>query len=405
MSVGHNTRLLVLDNLSAARTALRALGVEEAGVEIMAPKAVHYVLKVERIPLRAAHILKQEMLSLGGEAAVPRGVLALAVEESDVILMGTVRQLRRLAEKLRHQYFGLPQLGEEILGVLARAEEPPSGVLDCRGRPLVLGERTLVMGILNVTPDSFSDGGLYLDPEKALARAQEMVAEGADLIDVGAVSTRPGHLPVPPEEEWRRLEPVLGPLVRSVNVPVAVDTWRAETARAALEAGVHLINDQWALRGDPALAAVAARYGAPVILMHNQDHRTYRDLMGDIIRFLREGIRLAEEAGIPPEKIIVDPGIGFGKDTAQNLEVLQHLGELRSLGKPILLGTSRKSVIGNTLGLPVGERLEGTAATVALGIAQGADIVRVHDVAAMVRVARMTDAIVRRRPGERQNHG
>jgi dihydropteroate synthase len=394
--VEYRTRVVLLDNLEEAKKVLREIGAEEAGVEIMAPKAIHRVIRVKNIPLRAAHVLKQEMLALGGEAAVSREVMALTATASDVLLMGTLKQFRRLAEKLRHQYFGLPRLAEEIGNVLKSVEGSGPRVLDCRGRSLVLGERTLVMGILNVTPDSFSDGGLYLEPEQAIRRAEEMVEEGADIIDVGAVSTRPGHTPVPPEEEWRRLAPVLEELVKRVSVPVSVDTWRAATARAALEAGVHMINDQWALAADPELARVVAGYQVPVVLMHNQDHRHYEDLMGDIIGFLRRGIEAAEEAGVPPEKIIVDPGIGFGKDTEQNLEVLHRLGELKSLGRPILLGTSRKSVIGNVLGLPVGERLEGTAATVALGIAQGADIVRVHDVKAMVRVARMADAIVRR---------
>ncbi|MCR4420337.1 MAG: dihydropteroate synthase [Clostridia bacterium] len=385
-----------LANRTEAETALRSIGVEEAGVAIMAPKAVHRVIKVENIPLRAAHILKQEMLSLGGEAAVSREVMALTADKSEVILMGTLRQFERLTEKLRHQYFGLPSLAEQLSALLRHAEGRPVRLLDCRGRRLVVGERTLVMGILNVTPDSFSDGGLYLDPGKALARAQEMVAEGADLIDVGGVSTRPGHTPVPAEEEWRRLAPVLGRLAETVEAPISVDTWRAEVARRALETGAHLINDQWGLQADPDLARVAARYGAPVILMHNQEHREYRDLMGDILRFLRRGIEIAERSGLTRDRLIADPGIGFGKDTEQNLEVLHRLPELRSLGLPILIGTSRKSVIGNTLGLPVEERLEGTAATVALGIAFGADIIRVHDVKAMVRVARMTDAVVRR---------
>ncbi|MDH7573348.1 MAG: dihydropteroate synthase [Clostridia bacterium] len=385
-----------LANRTEAETALRSIGVEEAGVAIMAPKAVHRVIKVENIPLRAAHILKQEMLSLGGEAAVSREVMALTADKSEVILMGTLRQFERLTEKLRHQYFGLPSLAEQLSALLRHAEGRPVRLLDCRGRRLVVGERTLVMGILNVTPDSFSDGGRYLDPGKALARAQEMVAEGADLIDVGGVSTRPGHTPVPAEEEWRRLAPVLGRLAETVEAPISVDTWRAEVARRALETGAHLINDQWGLQADPDLARVAARYGAPVILMHNQEHREYRDLMGDILRFLRRGIEIAERSGLTRDRLIADPGIGFGKDTEQNLEVLHRLPELRSLGLPILIGTSRKSVIGNTLGLPVEERLEGTAATVALGIAFGADIIRVHDVKAMVRVARMTDAVVRR---------
>ncbi|WP_281277602.1 dihydropteroate synthase [Thermodesulfitimonas autotrophica] len=251
------------------------------------------------------------------------------------------------------------------------------------------------MGILNVTPDSFSDGGRYETVEAAKARAIEMVAQGADIIDIGGESTRPGHTPVDAAEEMRRVLPVLEAVIPAVPVPVSIDTSKAAVARAALAAGAHIVNDQWALRDEGMAEAVAAA-GAPVVLMHNQKGTAYRDLMADIIAYFNERIAFAVSAGIPRERIIIDPGIGFGKTPEQNLEVMRRLEELNALGCPILIGTSRKSFIGYALDLPVSERMEGTAATVAVGIMKGADIVRVHDVKEMVRVARMTDALKRK---------
>ncbi|MGO0123094.1 dihydropteroate synthase [Desulfothermobacter acidiphilus] len=250
------------------------------------------------------------------------------------------------------------------------------------------------MGILNVTPDSFSDGGRYSTVEAARARALEMVEEGADIIDLGGESTRPGHTPVPPEEELRRIIPVLEAILPELPVPVSVDTSKAVVAEEVLRKGAHLINDQRAL-ADPGMASVVARYEVPVVLMHNPPSPRYRELMGDIIDHLSERVDCALASGIPREHLILDPGIGFGKTPEQNLEVLRRLEELKSLGLPLLVGPSRKSFIGYALGLPVEERLEGTAAAVAVSIVKGADIVRVHDVKAMVRVARMTDALVR----------
>lgn len=257
------------------------------------------------------------------------------------------------------------------------------------------GERTYIMGVINVTPDSFSGDGVAGRPQDALEQALAFESEGADLIDVGAESTRPGHTPISTEEELERLLPVLDILASRVKLPLSVDTYKATVARRALEAGVSMINDVWGLKADPELGRVAAERRVPLVLMHNQHGTDYRDLMGDILASLRRSVGRALEAGVPRENIIVDPGIGFGKTPGQNLVVLRRLRELRSLGYPLLVGTSRKSVIGYVLDLPVEERLEGTAATVALSIAEGADMVRVHDVKAMVRVARMCDAIVR----------
>ncbi|KKM11422.1 dihydropteroate synthase [Clostridiales bacterium PH28_bin88] len=258
------------------------------------------------------------------------------------------------------------------------------------------------MGILNVTPDSFSDGGIHYTLDRAVARAREMVEEGADIIDIGGESTRPSADPVPPDEEIGRVIPVLERLVNEVDVPISVDTYKSDLARMALERGATIINDISGLRADPRMAGVVADFGCPVVVMHikgtpknMQDNPTYVDVVGEIIEYLRGSIDLALQAGLPGEKIIVDPGIGFGKTTAHNLEIMRRLEEFRALEQPLLIGTSRKSFIGNILNLPVEERLYGTAATVAIAIANGADIVRVHDVRAMKQVAQMTDAMVR----------
>jgi dihydropteroate synthase len=310
--------------------------------------------------------------------------------------MGTLKQFDGLVNILKMQPFGLPKIGARIKQVLKNLEGRSPVEIDCRGKILLLGERTLIMGILNVTPDSFSDGGSFYNHEVAIEHARAMVSEGADIIDLGGESTRPGHESISVEEELDRVIPVLEKLVREIDVPVSVDTTKAEVARRALLAGAHLINDQWALRADPDMAHVVAEYDVPLIIMHNQKGTEYNDLMGDMVQFFEESIDTAVNAGLAREKIIVDPGIGFGKTLEQNLETMRRLDELSCLGCPVLLGTSRKSMIGKVLDLPVDERVEGTAATVTLGIANGADIVRVHNVKEMVRVARMTDAMVRR---------
>lgn len=258
------------------------------------------------------------------------------------------------------------------------------------------GKRTYIMGILNVTPDSFSDGGDFDSVEKALIHAREMVEEGADMIDVGGESTRPGHTYVDSEEEIRRVVPVIKSLKKEISVPMSIDTYKADVAEEALKLGVEMVNDVWGLRRDENMANVIAKYDAEVCIMHNQDGTEYdKDIMESIKDFLNESIKIALDAGVKKEKIVLDPGIGFGKTFEQNLEVLRRLGELRSLGYPILLGTSRKSVIGNVLHLEPKDRVEGTVATTVLGVRDGVDIVRVHDVTENLRAAKMADAIYR----------
>lgn len=259
---------------------------------------------------------------------------------------------------------------------------------------LPLHRRTLVMGILNVTPDSFSDGGRYNRVDRALEHAHRLVKEGADILDVGGESTRPGASPVSLEEELERIIPVIELLVKEVDVPISVDTYKAEVARQALAAGAHLINDIWGLKHDPQMANVVAQFDVPVIIMHNREEARYDSLIPDMIFDLMESVAIARQAGIRQERIILDPGIGFAKSYEDNLVVMRHLERFVQLGYPVLLGTSRKSMIGQTLDLPATERIEGTAATVAVGITKGCRIVRVHDVREMVRVCRMTDAIL-----------
>ncbi|MDO3681758.1 dihydropteroate synthase [Paenibacillus ehimensis] len=265
-------------------------------------------------------------------------------------------------------------------------------------KQLLSGPRTVVMGILNATPDSFSDGGRYIDPIAAVARALEMIAQGADMIDVGGESTRPGAPAVSLEEELERVIPVIRALRQAgIETPISIDTYKAETARQAMAAGASLLNDIWGLQKEPDMARVAAEYGCPIVLMHNRTEAVYANFIQDVIEDLRETVRRAHQAGIRDEQIILDPGIGFAKTYEHNLQLMNYLDRIVSLGYPVLLGTSRKSMIRRALNLPTDDVVEGTAATVALGIAQGCRIVRVHDVKAMRRVADMTDAIMHHR--------
>jgi len=282
--------------------------------------------------------------------------------------------------------------------------------------PLRWGTRTFVMGILNITPDSFSGDGLLQADDMlaaALEHARQFVAAGADILDIGAESTRPGAEVVSADEEMKRVLPIIGALRREIpSVLLSIDTYKAEVAHAALDMGVDWVNDVWALHADAQMASVIASYQVPVILMHNRSHPSnaelqerlggryigvhYDDLLEDIKRELMQSVEIARQAGVKDDHIILDPGIGFGKTREQNLELLNRVDAICELGFPVLVGSSRKSFIGYTLDQPAGERVEGTAATVAVSIARGADIVRVHDVEYMVRVARMTDAIVRK---------
>ncbi len=282
------------------------------------------------------------------------------------------------------------------LGRVAAAMEGPPRALRLGGRSWRFGARTYILGVVNVTPDSFSGDGVGDSVEAALARGRQLVAEGADALDVGGESSRPGHQPVPVEEELRRVRPAVAALAGELGVPVFVDTWKSEVAAAALGVGASAVNDIWGLRRDPRMAGVAAAAGAAVICMHNQEGVRYADLEGELSASLQESVELAARAGIRRSQVVLDPGIGFGKTPAQSLSALRLLPLLKLLGCPLLVGTSRKSLVGWLLGdRPVGERLLGTAATVAWAASAGADIVRVHDVAEIRDVLRVVDRLQR----------
>lgn len=381
---------------------LRSIGMHPKGLGTLRQKADVLALRISEVAAPAGNILKQQMLSLGGDAALCRDAVACRCDGTGVLLLGTRRQIVTLATHLRGQPYGLASLAEEIQALLVQLRRSRHPVLRLGARTLMLGRGTHLVGALNVTPDSFSDGGQFLDPAKAVARALEMARDGAAIIEVGGESSRPGSTPVTVDEELSRVLPVLERLAPTCPVPLAIDTTKAEVARRAVALGVGMVNDIGALRFDDAMAEVVAESGAALVLMHMkgkprtmQKHPTYDDLLQQVYEFLHDRVEAALEHGIHPDQLVVDPGIGFGKTAHHNLVLLNRLGELRGLGRAILVGPSRKSFIGAVLGLPPDGRVEGTAAAVALAVARGAHLVRVHDVKEMSRVARMTDAIVR----------
>jgi dihydropteroate synthase len=393
-------RFIHLADPSQAIAELKRIGADSRSWEIMAPKALFRVIKISPVPFPAATVLKQEMLSLGGEAAVARGVLTARAKRSAVLLMGTMGQLRALTEKIRGQPFGLAGLSDKLADLLGDAESSARPPLKFRGRELPVCDRPHVMGVLNVTPDSFSDGGQYDTVEAAADRAHQMVAEGADIIDVGGESTRPGAKPVGLKEELGRVIPVIERLCDELSVPLSIDTYKSEVARQALRAGAHMVNDISALRFDPHMGRLVARRGAALILMHMkgtprnmQRCPHYDDVISEIYQFLDRQIDQALQAGIARDHLVIDPGIGFGKRLQDNLVIINRLNEFLGLHRPLLVGLSRKSFIGQVLDVPVDQRLEGTAAAVALAVAGGANILRVHDVKEMIRVIHLARAV------------
>jgi dihydropteroate synthase len=266
--------------------------------------------------------------------------------------------------------------------------------IDCGPYTLNYDQKTIIMGILNVNPDSFSDGGKYNEMDRAVKHAVQMVEDGADIIDIGGESTRPGYTEISIEEELERVIPIIERLANEVNVPLSIDTYKGEVARQSLQAGAHIINDIWGAKRDPSMAEVAAEYQAPIILMHNRDNLSYTSFLEDVVSDLQESIDMVKGVGVSAEKIILDPGIGFAKDLKGNLDMMRGLDKLVEMGYPVLLGTSRKSLIGHVLNLPVSERLEGTGATICYGIQKGCQLIRVHDVKEMTRMARMMDALM-----------
>jgi dihydropteroate synthase len=395
-------RYLHLTSGKEALDALKGADVDPYGIQAMLPKMFHLNIVLDGLECRVANIIKQEMLSLGGDAAVARGTVACSVARSDVILMGTLKQMQRFAEKISAQPFGLGAISERLREILKNVFAD-SFLLRTPRREIILGERTLIMGIINVTPDSFSDGGRFDSPEKAVEEGIRMAEEGADILDIGGESTRPGSDPVSPEEEMRRVIPVIRALALRTDLPLSVDTMKASVAQKALAEGAEIVNDVSAMGSDEAMAKVVADAGAAVVLMHMRGmpksmqagDLAYHSLRGEIIAYLRKGIERAGDVGIDPKQIMVDPGLGFGKTAADNMRLIRYLREFRILGRPILVGASRKAFIGRVIGGTPVERDEGTAAAVTAAILNGGQVIRVHDVPMMKKVATMADALLR----------
>ena len=394
-------RICRYDSGDEAKAALHNLGVDPVGIACMAPKMRHRCVLIRGLKPKAANIIKQDMLSLGADAAVARGTVECSIPYTDVILMGTLKQLRLAVEKFKRQPFGIKKVASDLDRLLS-FEEKDRFEVKYRGGSLVLGEKTQIMGILNTTPDSFSDGGRFLDPQVAIERALQMAEEGAHIIDIGGESTRPGSSSVSLEEEIKRVVPVVEKLAKNLDIPISIDSSKAEVAKRAIDVGADIINDISALRADDQMAKVVAKAGCPVILMHMkgipsnmQQNPIYGSLVDEIISSLEESIDIATEAGIDADNIIVDPGIGFGKTVSDNLQIINRADEFKVLGKPLLIGPSRKAFIGEILGDKEEDRMEGTLAACVLSIARGAHIIRVHDVKEAVRAAKISDAILK----------
>ncbi len=395
-----NPRILSLRNERGVKGQLRKIGVSREGEKILSQKTHLYLIKLEGISSQAANLLKQEMLSVSGDVAVKKEVVAFTTSKSDVLLIGTQAQYKRIFPRLRCQPFNLSILSHKIEEALKNFKRE-NFILSFKNSSLDLTKKVAIMGILNLTPDSFYDGGKYTQEKKALRRVEEMISQGADIIDVGGESTRPGAKRVAPGEEIRRVIRVIEKIKEVFQVPVSIDTYKTQVAKEAIEAGADMVNDISGLRFDEKLPGVIAKCKVPLVVMHikgtpgdMQDNPHYDSLMGEIISYLAQSIRRAEQAGVDREKLIIDPGIGFGKTTEHNLEIINRLSELKSLGRPILIGISRKSFIGNVLNLPLEERLEGSLAAVSLAVSQGARIIRTHDVKETRRAVDLIGAII-----------
>lgn len=376
---------------------IKEAGWDNPAAIVFAHRFLRRWIKITGLPERHLASL-EEILKACNIAAFPFRKMTDGLADLNLYIAGSDSELDQAAAKLESSDRDLSAIGKMLEKRLQAIRRSRQTTLKLGGRLLPLGTKTYIMGILNLTPDSFSDGGRFNSFESAINHAFRMADEGADIIDIGGESTRPGHRQITVKAELKRVMPVIEALKkeRSFKVPLSIDTYKAPVAVAALEAGVDMLNDVWGLKGDPNLAGVAALFGVPVCLMHNRDNTDYTDLIATILGELLESVDLALQAGVAEGNIIIDPGIGFGKNLQQNLEVMRRLRDFCNLGYPLLLGTSRKSMIGKILDLPVEERLEGTAATIAYGISAGADLIRVHDVKEMKRVVDMTDAMLRR---------
>lgn len=395
-------RVIEWDHPSEIAREIERTESDPEGVGIMTRKGRVFPVRLSGVSLKASPLLKQEMLSVGGDAAHARGIADHSVASSSVVLLANWGQYRRVLPKLARQPFGLAELAGEVDRALRRYVAHGVRTVRLAHGSLTLGDRPRVMGVVNVTPDSFSDGGRHLEPPAAIERALALAAEGASVIDVGGESTRPGATVVSPEEEWRRVGPVLEGLRGRLAVPVSIDTRHAEVAARAIEAGADLVNDVEGLRAE-AMRRVVARTGAGAVVLHMrgtpatmQADLDYGELRGDVFRALAEATDAAVRDGVAPEQILIDPGLGFGKSAEQSLELLTHAGELRSLGYPVVIGASRKSFLGALAGgTGPADRLEAGLAAAVIAAERGVALVRAHDVGPTVRALALVAAAAR----------
>ncbi len=399
-------RMLQLSGEESIKQEMRRMKVDSYGIRIMMPKARHYLFCINGVSNITANILKQEMLSFGGDVAVSRDALTGRAKSTDCLLMGNLAQIERLNQKLQRQPFGLGKIAEDLSATLENYQKEKF-TLACGIFKLNLGAKTHIMGIVNLTPDSFSGDGLYRlarsselgARSEVLRYVEEMIEDGADMIDIGGESTRPGARKISVKEEISRTLPVIKRLARRIRAPISIDTYKPEVAKRALDAGAVIVNDISGLR-NPGMIRVARDYKAGVIIMHMkgtprtmQKDPRYVCLTGEIIDFLSQAIRRALDAGISRKKIVIDPGLGFGKTPEHNLKILNSLDEFKVLGRPILIGPSRKSFIGKILKAEPQERVFGTVSACVLAARHGAKILRVHDVKEVCQALKVFDAV------------
>jgi len=394
-------RIIEIKNPQEAKKVMRDINVDAYGVKIMAPKAVTCLIRINSLSNIAANILKQEMLSLGGDVAIARGALTGAVKKGDCLIMGNLAQLEKLKDKLQRQPFGLGPIGAGLSLAAANYQKNSFDFICGRYKMKLSCRHTRLMGIVNLTPDSFSQDGIsHLSLAEVEKKAQGLIDDGADILDFGGESTRPGAKAVSLKEELRRVIPAIKRIAKRSRVPISVDTYKPEVARQALDNGASIVNDITGLRS-AGMRKIAADYKAGVIIMHMkgdnprnmQKDPVYQSLLDEIIGYLRQAVETAVSCGISRNRIVIDPGIGFGKTKEHNLEILNRLKEFKVIGQPILAGVSRKAFIGKLIKAPVRERLSGTIASCVLAAENGAQILRVHDVKQVKQALRIADAV------------
>lgn len=398
----YRIRALDIKNRAEAMAEFEKIGSTAFGRKIMAEKLFPIAIKVKGLRVLAVNILKQEMLARGGDVVTSRDTLINTGGTTDVIIEGPYKSFESLLPKLKMQPFGLKDLSAELEVFLKDHKNIRNKKsFTIGGKKFGLSSDILVMGILNVTPDSFFDGGKYNRTGEAAKRIREMITDGADIIDIGGMSSRPGSKPVSQEEELERIIPVVEYISKNFDTLISIDTYRSGTAREAISAGVHMVNDISAFTMDKDMAGVVADKGVSVVLMHMQgtpenmqENPQYGNVVDEIYQYLDGKAKAAIEAGISPDKIIIDPGIGFGKTLEHNLSILNKISEFRVMGYPVMVGASRKSFIGAILDLPVEERLEGSLSAATWSVINGANILRVHDVAETIRAVRLARSIM-----------